>query len=285
MNRTNLKNAGIVVTSSTLLVLLIISFVIANVITISGNCTGTTNISNTNYTFTGSCTGTISTSNNTQNELIAHAFNPNCQPIDIPQSVTYFNQNFSSTNKTWSIATQIHDKPHNQTVIVEFTANHGNHTFVTKFISPTINETEITPVTVNDGATTFGQQRPLNSPIIAGDNIDVYADMDSPQIIWYINNTMGIENELNLMPYPVNNFTPTDIQTYFTGQINNLLTTTQQGNQFQTPQSLLEVPLTLSYNSPCGNSPMINSNVIDTFNTNNYLLNNNTMTIENIESQ
>lgn len=265
------------------LILLVLSTAQAGVILVSGNCTGTTNISSTNYTFTGSCTGTISTSETTttsaNQELIGHAFNPDCAPIDIPTTVTYFQHNFSSVNRTWAISTLVHDKPHNYTLIAGFTTFHGNHNFTETFMTPNMTMTAEIPIAPGNGASTFGQQRPLNSNVIEGDNIDVYANPNSVQMIWYINNTQGIENEFNLPPYPVDNFTPSDIAVYFTGQINGLDASSQVGNQFQSNQSPLEVPITSGYSSPCGISPVVFSNVVNTFPVNNSM-NNGTMIVE-----
>lgn len=280
INRLGRKNLYFGSAILTLLALSITS-VFAGVITVSGNCTGTTNISRTNYTFTGTCTGTISTSETTatNQELIGHAFNPDCGPIDIPTSVTYFQSNFSSINKTWAIYTQVHDKMHNYTLVAGFTTFHGNHTFTETFTTPNMTMTATIPIVAGNGASTFGQQRSLNSNVIAGDNIDAYANPNAVQMIWYINNTQGIENELNLPPYPVNNFIPSDIAVYFTGQINGLNAMEQVGNQFQTPQSPLEVPMTSGYDSPCGISPVILSNVVNEFPVNNSI-NNGTMIVE-----
>lgn len=175
---------------------------------------------------------------------------------------------------------------HNYTLLDSFITINGNHSFEQDF-TYTVNGISYTqidnvPITANDGASTFGQQRPLTSSVMKGDNIDTYVGNDGSQMIWYINNTQGIENELNLPPYPVNDFTPNSITTYFTGQITGLDTTTQLGNQFQQPQNINEVKLTSSLDAPCMTMPpVIHSNINEyTINT----INSGTMIVEKIIS-
>lgn len=226
----------------------------AGIIIVSGNCTGTTNISNTNYVFTGSCTGTISTSETTTTttttmnpEVIYHVNGgPSCPTLGIAADVNSFRSDFTATNANgqdmWQINYYLSDLADRLLAVISFTSINGTHTASQLvYQNNVLIDNETVPV-------------PITGDISKGQDIDFYTDGDGGQIFWYAAGQTSIlfghnfRNFLQGPGVPFVSFNDMAMQIApikMTGMITftNLNLNIQMGQQFEQPQPPANIPV------------------------------------------